>query len=1470
MTAMGDGSSRAVGRGARLAGAALALAAVTTALLAPARAAAVSFSGPTNFAAGSGPDSVAVGDFDGDSKPDLVVANALSGNVSVLLGDGTGGFSGPANFVAGGGLHSVAVGDFDGDSRPDLAVANYGSRTVSILLGDGAGGFSPPTAFAASSGPASVAVGEFNGDSKPDLAAVDGLVAILLGDGSGGFSDPGTEFDGGNGPESVAVGDFNGDFKSDLAVANVDFGGVSILLGDGSGGFTSPTHFVAGSRSTSVAVGEFNGDSKPDLAVANYGSSNVSILLGDGSGGFTSPTNFAAGNSPDSVAVGDFDGDSKPDVAAANYLSANVSILLGDGSGGFSAPANFAAGSIPFSVAVGDFNGDSKPDLAVANLEGGNVSILLGQAEPTLATTASPDVAFGGQIHDTATLAGGSNPTGTITFKLYGPGDASCSRSPAFTDTKTVSGNANYDSADFEPTEAGVYRWTASYGGDSNNAPASSACNAANESVTVSQTPDHTAYVANFSSNSVTPIDTATNTAETPIAVGTNPFGIAITPDGATAYVTNNGSSSVTPIDTATNTAETPIAVGSDPVAIAITPDGATAYVTNFNSNSVTPIDTATNSAGTAIAVGNQPDGIAITPDGATAYVVNHFSNSVTPIDTATNTAGAAITVGSLPFGIAITPDGATAYVPNQGSNSVTPIDTATNTAGTAITVGSVPDGIAITPDGATAYVLNGGASANITPIDTATNAAGTPIAVGSGPRGIAITPDQAPTASFVATPAPAGSQTSFDASGSSASPGQTVASYHWDFGDGSTQTTSSATTTHTYTTAGNQTATLTVTDDAGCSTDQTFTGQTISCNGSGAAQISHQVTVAAASPGLSTNASADVSLGGSVHDTATLTGGAAPSGQITFKLYGPGDATCSGSPAFTDTKTVSGNASYDSSNFTPTAAGTYRWTASYSGDANNDGATSDCNASDESTTVAKASPTISTTPVTGVTVGANIHDEATVSGRIEAQTGATVEFKLYGPGAPNCEGAALFTDSVSYPPSAGAVSSPNHAATEVGTYHWSATYSGDANNDTASSTCSEASVIAKATPTLVTAASPGIVLGAGSLSDTATLAGGQSTPTGTVTFKLYGPNDPTCSASAISTSTKPVSGNGDYGSDPFTPTAAGNYRWTGEYSGDANNDAIAATCNAPGESTAVAKATPTLSTTASADMVLGAGRLTDSATLNGRSNPLAGATLTFKLYGPNDPTCAGSPVFESADVSYPVGGGPVSSDPFTPTAAGDYRWVASYSGDASNEGAGTACGDPGAAVTVAKAETTTALAASSDPTLRAGPLSLRLTATLSGADPTGQVTFLEGSSPIGSADLQGGRAILTPADLPAGSHEITARYGGDANNRESTSAPLTLVIEEPAPKVTLTYSPNHPHSPNPKGGPRYAFRFADEAPGVTFYCRLDKASFKPCHSPKVYRHLKRGRHVFKIKSVDAAGRESAVQKVKFFAGRRR
>jgi VCBS repeat protein/FG-GAP repeat protein len=139
-----------------------------------------------------------------------------------VLGDGTGNFTLASSPAVGAYPISVAVGDFNGDGKLDLAVANDQSNTVSILLGDGTGNLTLASSPVTGNNPTSIAVGDFNGDGKLDLAVANnggGSVSILLGDGAGNFTLASSPLTGGS-ANSIAVGDFNGDGKLDLAVTN--------------------------------------------------------------------------------------------------------------------------------------------------------------------------------------------------------------------------------------------------------------------------------------------------------------------------------------------------------------------------------------------------------------------------------------------------------------------------------------------------------------------------------------------------------------------------------------------------------------------------------------------------------------------------------------------------------------------------------------------------------------------------------------------------------------------------------------------------------------------------------------------------------------------------------------------------------------------------------------------------------------------------------------------------------------------------------------------------------------------------------------------------------------------------------------------------------------------------------------------------------------------------------------------------
>jgi hypothetical protein len=237
---------------------------------------------------GTNPQSVAVGDFNGDGKPDIVTANNGSSNVTVLLGDGTGGFEpAPGNpFAAGLFPESVAVGDFNGDGKPDLVEANSGNDTVRVLLGNGMGGFTGEGAFQVGSLPHSVAVTDFNGDGKLDIVTANygsNTVTVLLGNGSGGFTAAaGSPFAVGTNPQSVAAADINGDGKPDIVTANSGSNTVTVLLGNGSGGFTAAegSPFTAGTSPISVVAADFNPDGSSGVAIADIGGGTMTVLLG--------------------------------------------------------------------------------------------------------------------------------------------------------------------------------------------------------------------------------------------------------------------------------------------------------------------------------------------------------------------------------------------------------------------------------------------------------------------------------------------------------------------------------------------------------------------------------------------------------------------------------------------------------------------------------------------------------------------------------------------------------------------------------------------------------------------------------------------------------------------------------------------------------------------------------------------------------------------------------------------------------------------------------------------------------------------------------------------------------------------------------------------------------------------------------------------------------------------------------------
>jgi uncharacterized repeat protein (TIGR01451 family) len=319
------------------------------------------------------------------------------------------------------------------------------------------------------------------------------------------------------------------------------------------------------------------------------------------------------------------------------------------------------------------------------------------------------------------------------------------------------------------------------------------------------------------------------------------------------------------------------------------------------------------------------------------------------------------------------------------------------------------------------------------------------------------------------------------------------------------------------------------------------------------------------------------LSFGDSVTDLATLSGSNGPvSGSVTFFVCGPSgsapDCSTGGTNIGTVAVTTSANGGTATSvAFTPTVAGTYCFRAAYTPDqASQYLAASHTNTSTECFELVKNDTSITTAANQTVNVGATISDSATLSGAT-SDAGGHITFRAYGPGDTDCSNAAAFTSSSFAVSGNGTYGPASFTPSTAGTYRWIASYSGDAKNEPSIGLCNDAGetdVVQKVNPTIATNASDNIVIG-GQISDTATLAGGFS-PTGSITFRLYGPADATCAAAAIFTSTVPVNGNGDYASAAYTANVAGTYRWIAIYSGDGNNAAASGACNDADENVVV------------------------------------------------------------------------------------------------------------------------------------------------------------------------------------------------------------------------------------------------------------------------------------------------------------
>ncbi|HZC25060.1 MAG TPA: VCBS repeat-containing protein, partial [Candidatus Binatia bacterium] len=303
------------------------------------------FLAPVTYDVSNDPVALVAGDLNGDGKPDLVSVNTImnasgtgDSSVSVLLQDpaNPGKFLSATNYPTGFSPVSAAIGDLNGDGRPDLAVSDTTGISILLQSSTAAGQFLPLTTIPVSNGgTSSIAIADLNGDGKPDLVATASDLNIFMQNPSspGNFLSP-VHYAVGAQPISIAVADLNADGHLDLAIANLGSpdgttpASVSVLLQNpaAAGNFLSATNYPTGIYSLMIAAADLNGDGKPDLVVANMGTytgGSVSVLLQDPAmpGAFQAATDYPESGPVSWVAVADLDGDGSNDLAiAANYL----------------------------------------------------------------------------------------------------------------------------------------------------------------------------------------------------------------------------------------------------------------------------------------------------------------------------------------------------------------------------------------------------------------------------------------------------------------------------------------------------------------------------------------------------------------------------------------------------------------------------------------------------------------------------------------------------------------------------------------------------------------------------------------------------------------------------------------------------------------------------------------------------------------------------------------------------------------------------------------------------------------------------------------------------------------------------------------------------------------------------------------------------------------------------------------------
>lgn len=305
-------------------------------------------------------DDMALADFNGDGKLDLVTTDGYGANLA--LGNGSGRFTDQGH--VGSGNSKVFAADVNGDGSMDL-ISSFNSASVFVGLGNGDGTFQPETAYAGPANIFGITSGDTNGDGITDIVVYGGTSAkVFLGSTTGTLTSSATVTTSSS-ISGLVLGDLNGDGNLDLITANGN-GSIDRALGGGNGGFGAVATTSSGVASLyGIAGGDFNGDGVFDVVANGFATSNIVLLLGNGAGAFQNPTTISTMSNASRIQVADTDGDGISDILVSKAGS-GVQLLKGRGDATFD-PIKYPGVANLGILVAGDVNGDGVLDFVTTD-----------------------------------------------------------------------------------------------------------------------------------------------------------------------------------------------------------------------------------------------------------------------------------------------------------------------------------------------------------------------------------------------------------------------------------------------------------------------------------------------------------------------------------------------------------------------------------------------------------------------------------------------------------------------------------------------------------------------------------------------------------------------------------------------------------------------------------------------------------------------------------------------------------------------------------------------------------------------------------------------------------------------------------------------------------------------------------------------------------------------------------------------